>query len=126
MEETVDPDVVADHVVLARESAVKGHSGVEQPVHGQAPGMKVDAQISTKQEVGLARFDGHARHDPAGVNVPVARSDVVLGDDPARAHRKRLTLDRENPIHQHQRLIGQANPHRERVYRQKFASQDAC
>ena len=46
---------------------MKRHRGVKQPVDGQAPRLKVDAEVSAKQEVGLARLDRNARHDPAAV-----------------------------------------------------------
>ena len=51
--------------------------------------------------------------------------DVVLGDDPAAGHRPRLPLDGDDPVHQHQRLVGQADAGREAVRLGKLGAEHA-
>ena len=49
--------------------------------------------------------------------------DVVLGDDPPARQRPRLALDRDDPVDEHQRLVGQPDPRRMRVDRGELGAE---
>src|SRR5208337_5057549 len=105
-----DLDVVADRFARAGQSPVEGDGRVEQTVNRQALGDEVDAQIAGEEQVRLTRLDRDRGRDSAGVEVPVAAKDVVLGDDPPARKRPRLALDRQYPVYQHERLVGKPHP----------------
>src|SRR5208283_6172374 len=105
-----DLDVVADRFARAGQSAVEGDGRVEQTVNRQPLGDEVDAQIAGEEEVRLTRLDRDGGRDSAGVEIPVAGKDVVLGDDPPARKRPRLPLDRHDPVYQHERLVGKPHP----------------
>ena len=114
-EKALDPDVVVDGLEGAGEFTVEGDHGVQQPVHGHPLGDEVDAQVAGEKEVGLTRFHRDAGRDAAAVQVPGARMHVVLGHHAPAGHRSRLALQRDDAVHQHERLVRQSYPGREAV-----------
>ncbi len=122
-EEVIDVDVIPDDVAGAGQAPVEGHDRVEQAVDGMPLGDEVDPEVAGEEQVGLTRLDGDAGRDPAAVEIPGAGEDVMLGDDPPARHRTRLPFDREDPIDQHQRLVGEPDPGRVRVDRRELGAE---
>ena len=75
--EAVDVDLVADDGVFTRgrQIAMEGDHGVEQPIHGQAARLEIDAEVAGEKQVGLPGFDGDARRNPARVEIPRSRAE---------------------------------------------------
>ena len=106
--------------------AMESDHGVEQPVDRQPLRLEVDPEVGREEEVGLARLDGDAGRDPPAVEIPGAGEDVVLGDDPAGRHRPRLPLDGQDPVDQHQRLVGEPDAGRVGVDRGELGPEDVA
>ncbi len=114
-EEALDPDVVMNGLAGTRQSAVKGNDCIQQAVHRQPPGDEIDSQVAGEEQVGLARFHGDAGRYAAAIQVPGIGVDIMLGHDPARGHGFCFAFKGHDPVHQHERFIGQAHPGRKGV-----------
>ena len=104
---------------------MEGHDGVEQAIDGEAARVEVDAEIAGQEQVGLPRFDGDAGRDTAAVEIPGVGMNVVFGDDAAAKSAKRLALDGQDAIHEHQRFVGQADARRVGVDCGEVGAEDA-
>src|SRR5207302_851875 len=82
---------------------------IEQPIHGEAARLEVDAEEAGEEQVRLPGFDGDGGRDAARFEVPAVGANGVRGDAPAARHRERLAFDERDLINQLQWAIGEAN-----------------
>ena len=118
-EEAVDSNVVMNHLAWPRQAAMKTDFRIQQAVRRAPAGLKIDPQIARQEQVGLPGFDCNARGDAPAIEVPRVAVNIMLGHHAALRHRQRLAFDGKDSINQHQRLIRQAHPGRERVGRRE-------
>ena len=114
-----------NHRARPRQPAMKRHHRIQQPIHRQPARLKIDPEKTRQKQIRLPRLHRDARRNPARVQIPRARQHIVLREHAPARHRPRLALNRENPIHQHQRFIRQPHPRGKRIRRRKFFSQHA-
>src|SRR5579883_1493108 len=100
--------------------------GVEEAVDALSLGLEVDPEVAREEQVGLAGLDRDADRSAPRVEIPGALEDVVLGDDPTLREAERLALDRDDPVHEHERLAGEADPCRMGVDRREPLTEDAA
>ncbi|MDZ7599676.1 MAG: hypothetical protein U5J82_15670 [Desulfobacterales bacterium] len=86
---------------------------------------EIDPQVGAQKQVGLARLHRDAHRRAVAVEIPGTRQDIVLGHHAAGAQGALGAAHRNDPVHQHQRRVGQAHPHPVAVDRGKFGSQHA-
>ena len=108
-QEAVDADVVPDGLAGGREVAVEDDLGVEQAVDPLTLRLVVDPEPARQEEIGLTGFDRDADGGAVAVEVPGAGEDVVLRHHAPGAHGARGALHGQDAIHEHQRLVGEAD-----------------
>ncbi len=114
-EKMIDGNFVTNHRAGSGQGAMERHHCIQQAIDCQAARLEIDAQIAGEEQVRLPGFDSDAGRNPLRVEIPGPRMNVVLRHHHARRHRARLSRNRHDAIHQHQRLIGQPDTSRERI-----------
>src|SRR5262249_34174976 len=92
-EKAGDLDIVADHRAGHGKLAMERDRRIQQPVAGQALGLKVNAQVAAKKQVGLTGLDRNGRGDSPIFQIPSAGLNLVLGDNSPCLERPRCSLD---------------------------------
>ena len=105
-EELIDVDVVDDGISGSGKVIMEDHLCIEQSIDREPLSVKIGTEKSTEEQVCLATFDGDGCRNSTGVQIPAVRLNIMSRDDASRSKSEGFPFHFEDPIDQHQWLVG--------------------
>lgn len=105
-EELIDVDVVDDGISRSGKVIMEDHLCIEQSIDGEPLSVKIGTEKSAQEQVCLATFDGDRCRNSTGVQIPAVWLNIMSRDDASRSKGEGLPFQFEDPIDQHQWLVG--------------------